>query len=58
MKRSIIKALVIKAQIALAERDFALGVPPQKTSKSYVEAYGRAYELAEKRSNETKWVTI
>jgi hypothetical protein len=58
MKRSIIKAIVIKAQIALAERDFALGVPPQKKSKSYVEAYGRAYELAEKRSNETKWVTI
>ena len=54
MKRKIIKNLVMKAQTALAERDFSLGLPPQKNSRSYVQAY----EQAEKRSNETNWVTI
>lgn len=58
MKRAYIKALVIKAQQAQAERDFAIGLPPQKQSKSYVEAYGRAYELNEKRSHNIELVMI
>lgn len=58
MSRKTIKSLVIRTQYALAERDFYQGLPPQKRSKTYMEAYGRMYELSEKRSNQNEWVTI
>ena len=43
MKRKYLKALIVKAQRSMAQRDYAIGLPPQKSSKTYINEYAKAY---------------
>lgn len=47
MKSNRTKELVKNIQRHLAQLDFALGIQPRKTSKTYTEAYARCYEECE-----------